>query len=84
MDVIEVDTEKQIKSLQAQLTRAKREHLAQINRLQAELDRCKCEKLALSKSLESSERIRQQQKTLISLLQRGTPREWKMHKRTIV
>ena len=66
------DTDKQIQALQAQLVRAKKEHVAQINRLQGELDRCKSEKVALSKSLESSERIRQQQKTLISLLQQGT------------
>ena len=66
------DADKQVQILQTQLIRAKKEHLAQINRLQAELDRCKSEKLALSKSLDSSERIRQQQKTLISLLQQGT------------
>ena len=71
-DGTEVDTEKLIKSLQAQLIRAKKEHLSQINRLKTELDRCKSEKAALSKSLESSERIRQQQKTLITLLQQGT------------
>ena len=71
VDELKEELAKQVHVLQSQLSRAKKEHLLQISRLQGDLDRCIKEKSALSKSLESSERIRQQQKTLISLLQQG-------------